>query len=172
MISVLGSGLNKTYPFGYMAKVIDQIVDTTNGQILFNYIPKQENQAQAIFNLCKPETQAHIYLSLFGKSLREFLALTAHCHALIGNEGGAINMAKALNIKTFTIFSTWIDKDTWNLFEEDGVNESVHLKDYKPELYSGKTEKAMKPQAMELYHEFTPDLFKSKLDRFLKTISK
>lgn len=170
MISVLGSGANKTYPFEYMAKVIDQIVATTNGQILFNYIPKQEVDAQAIFNLCKPETQTHIYMSLFGKSLREFLALTAHCHALIGNEGGAVNMAKALNIKTFTIFSTWIDKGTWNIFEEENINESVHLKDYKPELYNGKTEKDMKPQAMELYQEFTPDLYKSKLDRFLKTI--
>jgi len=168
MISVLGSGSNKTYPFAYMAQVIDQIVGTTNGQVLFNYIPKQEADAQAIFNLCKLETQNHIYLNLFGKSLREFLALTAHCHALIGNEGGAINMAKALNIKTFTIFSPWIDKDTWNIFEEKCVNESVHLKDYKPELYSKNTEKDMKPQAMELYRKFTPDLFYDKLNRFLK----
>ncbi len=167
MISVLGSGLNKTYPFNYMAQVIDQIVATTNGQILFNYIPKQEADAQAVFELCQPETQTHIYLNLFGKSLRDFLALTAHCHALIGNEGGAVNMAKALNIKTFTIFSTWIDKDTWNIFEEKDVNESVHLKDYKPEVCQGKTEKEMKSQSMELYQEFTPDLFHSKLDRFL-----
>ncbi|MCX7547133.1 glycosyltransferase family 9 protein [Xanthomarina sp. F1114] len=172
MISVLGSGTNKTYPFDYMSQVIDQIIATTNGQILFNYIPKQEAEAKAIFNLCKPETQTHIYMNLFGKSLREFLALTAHCHALIGNEGGAVNMAKALNIKTFTIFSTWIDKDTWNIFEEKNINESVHLKDYKPKLYSGKTEKDVKPQAMELYQEFTPNLFESKLDRFLKTINR
>jgi len=168
MISVLGSGPNKTYPFEYMAQVIDQIVATTDGQILFNYIPKQEADAQAIFKLCKLETQNHIYLNLFGKSLREFLALTAHCHALIGNEGGAVNMAKALNIKTFTIFSTWIDKDTWNIFEMENVNESVHLKDYKPELYKGKREKDMKPHAMELYHKFIPDLFYDKLNRFLK----
>lgn len=170
MISVLGSGSSKTYPFEYMAQVINQIVDTTNGQILFNYIPKQEADAQAIFNLCKPDTQKHIFLNLFGKSLREFLALTAHCHALIGNEGGAVNMAKALHIKTFTIFSTWIRKDTWNIFEEENVNESVHLKDYKPELYNGKTEKDMKPNAMELYHKFTPNMFTEKLQVFLKKL--
>ncbi|EGV42928.1 lipopolysaccharide heptosyltransferase family protein [Bizionia argentinensis JUB59] len=170
MISVLGSGPNKTYPFEYMAKVIDQIVDSTDGQILFNYIPKQEVEAQAIFNLCQPETQNHIYMDLFGKSIREFLALTAHCHALIGNEGGAVNMAKALNIKTFTIFSTWVDKATWNIFEEENVNESVHLKDYQSKLYSGKTEKKVKPHAMDLYQKFTPDLFKIKLDNFLKSL--
>ncbi|TYB79580.1 glycosyltransferase family 9 protein [Bizionia myxarmorum] len=172
MISVLGSGAYKTYPYNYMAQVIDQIVTTTDGQILFNYIPKQKADAQAIFDLCKPETQDHIYMGLFGKSIREFLALTAHCTALIGNEGGAVNMAKALNIKTFTIFSTWIDKDTWNIFEEKNVNESVHLKDYKPKLYQDKTEKEMKPQALESYKEFTPDLFEKKLEHFLKTLNK
>ncbi|MFD2550318.1 glycosyltransferase family 9 protein [Bizionia sediminis] len=170
MISVLGSGTNKTYPFEYMAQVIDTIVSTCKAQILFNYIPKQETEAQAIFNLCQPQTQQHIYMNLFGKSLREFLALTAHCHALIGNEGGAVNMAKALNIRTFTIFSTWIDKDTWNIFEEETVNESVHLKDYKPQLYIGQTEKDMKPNALALYQKFTPDLFAEKLQVFLQKL--
>ena len=33
MISVLGSGANKTYPFSYMAEVIDSIVEATGGNI-------------------------------------------------------------------------------------------------------------------------------------------
>ncbi|GAA3782762.1 glycosyltransferase family 9 protein [Corallibacter vietnamensis] len=170
MISVLGSGENKTYPFHHMAKVIDLIVSQTQGQILFNYIPKQEPEAKAIFDLCKTNTQNHIYFNVYGKSLRDFLAITTHCNALIGNEGGAVNMAKALNIKTFTIFSPWIDKDTWSVFEDDSNNVSVHLKDYKPDLYANKTEKEMKPQAMSLYQEFNPDFFEKQLISFLKHI--
>ncbi|WP_418513246.1 glycosyltransferase family 9 protein [Corallibacter sp.] len=170
MISVLGSGENKTYPFHHMAKVIDLIVSQTQGQILFNYIPKQEPEAKAIFDLCKTNTQSHIYFNVYGKSLRDFLAITTHCNALIGNEGGAVNMAKALNIKTFTIFSPWIDKDTWSIFEDDSNNASVHLKDYKPDLYANKTEKEMKPQAMSLYQEFNPDFFEKQLVSFLKHI--
>ncbi|GAA3598911.1 glycosyltransferase family 9 protein [Flavivirga amylovorans] len=165
MIGVLGSGGKKTYPFNYMAEVIDTLVEETSGQILFNYIPKQETEARTIFDLCKPDTQKNIYFDVFGKSLRAFLAITSHCDALIGNEGGAINMAKALNIKTFAIYSPWIDKATWNLFENDN-NVSVHLKDFKPELYT-KAEKHYKKETAELYKKFEPQFFTSKLKAFL-----
>ncbi|MEM5564253.1 glycosyltransferase family 9 protein [Psychroserpens sp. AS72] len=168
MISVLGSGTNKTYPFSYMAKVIDRIAQQTNGQILFNYIPNQEAEAKAIYNSCQPETQKLIFFNVFGKNLREFLAITKHCDALIGNEGGAVNMAKALDIKTFAIFSPWISKDTWSLFEDDKTQVSVHLKDYKAEIYSNKAEKEMKKEALELYKEFSPEFFEDKLKAFLK----
>lgn len=171
MISVLGSGDNKTYPFAYMAKVIDRIVEQTKGQLLFNYIPSQKEQAQTIYNLCKEETKQYIFFDVFGKSLREFLAITKHCNALIGNEGGAINMAKALDIKTFAIFSPWISKDDWSLFENND-NVAVHLKDYKPELYNNKKEKEMKGEAYKLYQEFSPMFFDDKLNGFLQqTIS-
>jgi heptosyltransferase-2 len=171
MISVLGSGNNKTYPFPFMAKVIDTIVTQTQGQILFNYIPNQETQAKAIFHLCAPETQKHILFDVFGKDLREFLAITKHCDALIGNEGGAINMAKALDIKTFSIFSPWIDKDTWSLFEGEKMHISVHLKDYMPELYGSKAEKDMKKDAFQLYRQFNPSFFEEKLNVFLHQIT-
>ncbi len=171
MISVLGSGDKKTYPFSFMAKVIDTIVSQTFGQILFNYIPNQEAQAKAIFNLCNSETQKHILFDVFGKNLREFLAITSHCDALIGNEGGAINMAKALNVKTFSIFSPWIDKDTWSLFEDEKMNTSVHLKDYKPELYYNKAEKDIKKNAFQLYQQFNPSFFEEKLNVFLHQIT-
>ena len=32
------------------------------------------------------------------------------CVVIIGNDGGAINMAKALNKPSFIIFSPWIEK--------------------------------------------------------------
>ncbi|NMH86460.1 glycosyltransferase family 9 protein [Flavivirga algicola] len=166
MISVLGSGVKKTYPFSYMAQVIDTVVAETSGQILFNYIPKQEAEAKSIFNLCKPKTQKNIFFHVFGKSLRAFLAITQHCDAVIGNEGGAINMAKALDVKTFAIFSPWIDKASWSLFENDN-NVSVHLKDFKPELYT-KAEKQYKNEAVALYETFKPEFFTDKLKAFLK----
>lgn len=165
MISVLGSSEAKTYPLNYMSVLIDSIVEETKGQILFNYIPKQEADAKLVFSSCKVETQKHIYFNIFGKNLREFIAITKHCTALIGNEGGAINMAKALNIKTFAIYSPWIDKASWNLFEDEN-NVSVHLKDYKSELYT-KPEKTYKKEASALYDEFKPELFIDKLEDFL-----
>ncbi len=169
MIGVLGSSLNKTYPFSYIAKTIDTIVSNKPGaQILFNYIPKQEAEAKAILDLCLPETKQHIFFKVFGKSLRSFLAMTSHCNALIGNEGGAINMAKALNIPTFTIFSPWIKKEAWNMFDDGKYNISVHLRDYKPKSYLNiKHPKVLKSKASELYIDFKPSYFETDLIRFL-----
>ena len=136
MISVLGSGDSaRLIPWQQMAKIIDAVVDHTNGQILFNYIPKQIHEAKAVYNFCKAETKSKIFFDVFGKSLREFLCITHHCTALIGNEGGAVNMAKALNIPTFTIFSPWIKKEAWSMFEDGKSHVSVHLSDYQPQLF-------------------------------------
>lgn len=171
MISVLGSGSNKTYPLEYMAKVIDNIVKKTSAQILFNYIPNQIKDTQTIFNHCKKVSQDHIFMDVFASDLRGFLALTSYCNALIGNEGGAVNMAKALEIPTFSIFSPWIDKNTWSIFEDE-QNVSVHLKDFKPEIYGNRKEKKLKKEALSLYNEFKPSYFINELEKFLDTILK
>ncbi|MCT8341057.1 glycosyltransferase [Flavobacteriaceae bacterium TK19130] len=172
MISVLGSNEFKTYPLPYMADLLDFIVKKTQGQLLFNYIPSQREQVEELYKLCSPETQSHIHLELYGKSLREFMALTHHCTALIGNEGGAVNMAKALDVKTFAIFTPWIKKEAWSVFEDRKKNTSVHLYDfidYKP-VFSNK--KPVRKRAAKYYEQFVPELIYPALDEFLtETIS-
>ena len=168
MISVLGSGENKTYPFDYMATLLDEIVRETQSILLFNYMPNQEKEARKIFNLCSTETKAAINLNVVPTDIRSFLSILYHCDGLIGNEGGAINMAKAIIKPTFTIFSTWIIKEAWNSFENETSNISVHLKDFKPELYGDKSPKEMKNNAENLYKSFLPQLILPKLKVFLK----
>jgi len=168
MIGVLGSGENKTYPLPHMADIIDTIVEETQGQILFNYIPKQATEAKIVYNFCKKETKKQIYFDVFGKGLREFFAITHHCTALIGNEGGATNMAKALDKPTFTIFSPWIMKEAWNMFDDDKKNVSAHLIDFKPELYEGKSLKAMKSDVFSLYEAFPPKYIIPRLKEYLR----
>ncbi len=164
MIGVLGSSKEKTYPPEFMAVLLDEIAKNPQADFLFNYIPKQKKEVEVIYNLCTPETRERIHLNIYGKNLREFLALTAHCNALIGNEGGAINMAKALKIPTFAIFSPQINKDAWAIYE-DRQNQSVHLKDFKPELFK---EKKANPN---LYQSFSPILIIPKLQRFLAELN-
>ncbi|MDH7447009.1 glycosyltransferase family 9 protein [Aquimarina sp. 2201CG14-23] len=170
MIGVLGSEMRKTLPFEYMAKVIDEIVFTTKANILFNYIPNQEADAKSIYELTNTNTKKHIHFNVFGKSLREFIAILFHCDMLIGNEGGAVNMAKALDKPTFTIFSPWIIKKDWNMFEDGSIHDSVHLYDFKPELYGNKTPKEMKDSALELYKSFSSELIIPKLSSYLKNV--
>ncbi|WP_159800258.1 glycosyltransferase [Flavobacterium sp. MK4S-17] len=168
MISVLGSGDNKTYPFNYMAALLDRIAANSDAWLVFNYIPAQSKDAETIYNLCNETTREKIRMDIAPGTIREFLSVLYHCRALIGNEGGAVNMAKALNIPTFTIFSTWIKKEAWNSFENGTTNVSVHLKDYKPELYGEKSPKEMKTHAIRLYQEFTPGLIMPALEKYIR----
>jgi heptosyltransferase-2 len=128
MLNVLGSSEDKTYPLHYFAELTDTIVKhTPHAQLLFNYIPSQLESANAIYDKCKPETQQQIFFDLYGNSLREFIILTSFCTALIGNEGGAVNMAKAVNVPTFAIFSPWVRTETWAIEKEHTTNKAIHL---------------------------------------------
>lgn len=168
MISLLGSEKLKTYPLEYMAKVVDTIADNQAVNILFNYFPKQIKEAKIIFDACKTSTQEKIYFELLGNDLRSFIAIMNNCDMIIGNDGGAINMAKALGKPSFIIFSPWIEKKIWATLE-DGVHHiSVHLNDFKPQLLASKIEKELKKDALSLYQEFEPELFKDKIELFLK----
>jgi heptosyltransferase-2 len=117
MISLLGSEKIKTYPLEFMSKVVDYVADQDNVNILFNYFPKQINEAKIVFDGCKPATQEKIYFDLLGDDLRSFIAIMNECDLIIGNDGGAINMAKALEKPSFIIFSPWIEKKIWATFE-------------------------------------------------------
>jgi ADP-heptose:LPS heptosyltransferase len=167
MISLLGSEKLKTYPLEYMSKVVDCVADHADVNILFNYFPKQIEEAKTVLNACKPSTREKIYFDLLGGDLRSFIGLVNQCDIIIGNDGGAINMAKALEKPSFIIFSPWIEKKIWATFE-DGIHHlSVHLKDYRPDLFEGKTEKMLKKEALSLYQEFKPDFFAAKIALFL-----
>ncbi|MBB4803270.1 heptosyltransferase-2 [Flavobacterium nitrogenifigens] len=168
MISLLGSEKLKTYPLDFMSKVVDYVADNADVNILFNYFPKQLEEAKTVFNACKPSTQNKIYFDLLGGDLRSFIGLVNQCDAIIGNDGGAINMAKALDKPSFIIFSPWIEKKIWATFE-DGIHHlSVHLKDYRPALFENKTEKMLKKESLSLYEKFLPDFFEDSIKLFLK----
>ena len=170
MIAILGSSETKTYPPAYMAKLLDFISENSDGTLLFNYIPSQSEQVEEILFQTSTETKKRSRKDIFGKSLREFLAICAQCTALIGNEGGAVNMAKALNIPTFAIFSPHIRKESWSTFEDGNDNVAVHLNDFKPEIYKRKPAKEMKKDK-NFYLKFKPELFKPLLLNYLKNHS-
>lgn len=169
MISVLGSSPSKTYPKKYMAQLLEKIIETdSNSQLLFNYIPNQSEDAKEVYDLCSKETQSQLFFNLYGKNLREFLALTYHCQALIGNEGGAINMAKALQIPTFIIFSPHLNKANWYGSVENDKHVAVHLSDFV-DYQKNDLEKA-KENHKEYYLKFKPTFIEPKLIDFLRSL--
>ena len=167
MISIIGSSANKTYPLAYMSKVVDIVSKKINANILFNYIPNQLELAQKVYENCTEETKKNIFFNLLGRDLREFIIIMDSCDLIIGNDGGAINMAKALNKPSFIIFSPWIEKQMWSTFEDGKLHDSVHLLDYQPHLIEEKTKKQLKDNSIALYPNLKPSYFKSKLSLFI-----
>lgn len=168
MISILGSSPAKTYPLEYMAEILDRIVAYANPQLLFNYIPNQQEQAQQLFDMCAPATRKKVFFQVFGRSLREFMAITSCCDALVGNEGGAVNIAKALGIPTFSVFSPQIKKENWSLYEDGSQNVSVHLKDHQPALFENRSRKELTKKAPHFYELLHPNLIFVPLKGFLE----
>jgi len=167
MMSIIGSAENKTYPLNYMSKIVDFIADKMDVNILFNYIPNQINQAKLVYEGCKNTTKEKIFFDVLGNNLRSYIAIVNQCDFIVGNDSGAINIAKALKKPSFIIFSPWIDKKYWATFE-DGINNlSVHLKDFNPSLFKNKSKKWIKNNTLNLYSQFKPEYIYNALDLFL-----
>ena len=170
MISILGSSSEKTYPLKYMAQILEWIVvRLPDAQLLFNYIPSQEREAKELYKLCSKEVQKHIFIDVYGKNLRECMAISSQCDAVIGNEGGAINIAKALNTPTLAIFSPWIKKEAWNGYENK-LNVAAHLKDYRPEVF--RNSENIRRYQKDMYRKFEPQLMLPKIMLFLEELKK
>ena len=112
-------------------------------------------------------TQKNIYFNLLGSNLREYIAIMDNCDLIIGNDGGAINLAKALNKPSFIIFSPWIEKKIWATFEDGKKHLSIHLNDITPNLINSKTEKELKENAIQLYEKLEPRFVIEKITPFL-----
>lgn len=171
MVSVLGSSLDKSLPAQTMAQIITTIAQQRNTHILLNYLPSQKNSVDEILALVPKTQQANLHPEIYGKNLREFLALLSQVNYLVGNEGGAVNMAKALEIPTFTLFSPWINKSAWNSFEDGRTHIGLHLKDFKPEQFAGQSNKEVRKKYREFYAAFNFDLFAEQLDKFCQAHS-
>ena len=165
MLGVLGSNPTKSLPLSYVSKIIDELTKY-DINILFNYIPAQKPLVDEIYNGVK--NKDNIYPDVIGKDIREFIKIMNACDLLIANEGGTVHIAKALQKRTFTIYSPYVDKANWATFEDNDRHLSVHLKELKPELFVDKTGKDIKNTSETLYQEFTPELISPTMHVFIK----
>ena len=163
---IYGSVENKTYPEDYMLEVIKYLMSEYPVQIILNYFPNQKDAANAFAK--KLGYSDRVFSGLTGKSLRELAKMVTHADAYVGNDCGHTNLAKALEIPTFTIFSPFISRESWGIFDDGKKNLSVHLNDFKPELIQGKPYKLLKTESSDLYRAFLPGMVIGKLDTYLQ----
>jgi len=168
MISALGSDKTKTYPLEFMAELLDYMSAQSHSRLILNYMPSQQSEIEELINYCDSKTQHKIITDIEMKGLRDFISICQQCSAIVGNEGGAINIAKALDVPSFSIFSPWIIKEGWNSFEINHPNDSVHLSDYQNDLFIKNEAKYIKKNVDKFYNKLKPELIKEKLSVFLK----
>lgn len=155
MISTFGSSEEKTYPIEYMAELLNYIaVCKPAAKILCNYLPSQKQLFKELLTLIAAETKKSVVQDFDTKDLREFAAVTSLCKCLIGNEGGATNVSKALGIPTFTIFSPHIQLSDWAWSSRPETDRFLHVADFVKDSSS--------------YQDFKPSFLKNELEKFLE----
>ena len=165
MISLLGSSTLKTYPLNEMIKILNYLVEEYNVQLILNYMKNQEKEALYLINSLENKTINSIVLNKSPNSLRDYISLVSLCKAIIGNEGGAINIAKSLNLPSFSIFSPQINPSGWINSSPNEVG--VHVMDYNENFQKFKLSDK---EIMNFYNSFKFELFKKKLSNFMSRL--
>lgn len=169
MIIPLGSNHIKSYPIKEMAKILNFISEKGDYNFIFNYMAFQKDKVDRLFQLIKNSTKNNIS-TFVPKSLNNFINICNHCDAVIGNEGGAIHIAKSLNKATFTIFSPMVDLKGWHV-DNNPSQVAVHYSDYSNDfLKKNENKKLSKIKNLEYYKKFKFSLFKKKLNLFLDIV--
>lgn len=166
MMGILGSGEEKSWPIDYMTKLIAHIQKHYNFNILFNYIPSQQPTVDKI-KAGLPSLDK-IYLEVMGKNVRELLKILYHCDAFVGNEGGGVNMSKALDVATFSIYSPHKFPNDWGCFEDGHKHVSVHFQDLDKPTIDKRTDKYLLKNAHKYYRKLSLTYVQAEVDKFLQ----
>ena len=166
IFGILGSTLQKSLPIAYTVTIINFLTRHYNINLVFNYLPSQRQLAREILEEVTPSNK--LYPNIFYEDLRDFIKLAYHCDAMIANEGGCVHIAKAFKKPTFTIFSPFVPKESWATFENEPQNKSIHLKQIKPALFTGKDKKQLTLESKKLYLELKPKYIISRLEDFMQ----
>lgn len=166
MIGIMGSSEEKSWPIEYMAQLIAHIHKYYNFNLLFNYTPDQKEVVNKI--MAYQESDEKIYTHIIGNNVRDFLKILCHCDAFIGNEGGAVNMSKALNLPTFSIYSPHKFPVDWGCYEDDHTHMSVHLQDLDKRLINNHNDKQLLRMTPKIYKKLNLPYVRTEADKFLQ----
>src|SRR5690606_483337 len=88
--------------------------------------------------------------------------------AFLGNEGGAVNMSKALDIPTFSIYSPHKFPADWGCFEDGLHHVSVHFQDLDKKSVDNSTVKQLLRNTHKYYKKLNYPYVRTETDKFLQ----
>ncbi|MDR1876632.1 MAG: glycosyltransferase [Flavobacteriaceae bacterium] len=166
VLGVLGSSMDKSWPLSYMADLVNVLLENYDVDVLFNYVPNQQKEVDILL-----ENVIHrdkIITTVLGNNVREFAAILKNSDALIANEGGAINVAKALLKPTYSIFSPHKFRRDWGCYENLFIHQSFHLTDIFPEVYTQYSVKEILKEPKPFYTLMYPEKVIPKVENFIQ----
>lgn len=104
-------------PLEYMAKVVISLPIIKILTFFLIIFQSKSRMPKSFLTLVNLSTQEKIYFDLLGGELRGFIALMNQCDLIIGNDGGAINMAKALENPLLLFSHLGLKKKIWRLLK-------------------------------------------------------
>ncbi len=87
---------------------------------------------------------------------------------MIGNEGGAVNMAKAMDVPTFSIYSPHKFPADWGCFEDGFHHVSVHFQDLDKKTVDNSSVKKLFRQTHKHYKKLNYSYVRTETDKFLQ----
>lgn len=103
---------HKIWPFPYMQRVLRQVLDKYDVQLVFNHGGNREKE-QAIELHRLLDNDKSIFTEVEAHGLRELSALMANCSFLFGNEGGPRHISQAFEIPSLAIFPPETPMSNW-----------------------------------------------------------
>lgn len=164
MLNITGSSMDKTYPIKYMMQIVLSILRKYPFNIILNYSPHLEDIVENKLVDSDALIKRSIVKDLKPESLKDYIQVVSRCDLVIGNEGGGINIARALSVPTFAIFSPQIDPSVWGF--RDSNNDYIHLRDIRPEIFKNSSYKKLKG----LNYLLQPYHIKEPIFRFLDSV--
>lgn len=164
MLNITGSSMDKTYPIKYMLQIVSSILRKYPLNVILNYSPHLMDIVESKLVNSDVLVKRSIVKDLKPESLNDYIQIVSKCDVVIGNEGGGINIAKALSVPTFAIFSPQIDPNVWGL--RDSNNDYVHLKEIRPEIFKNSSYRKLKG----MNYLLQPHYIKDPIFRFLDSV--
>ncbi|MFV0237091.1 MAG: glycosyltransferase family 9 protein, partial [Flavobacteriales bacterium] len=176
MFGITGSNKQKTLPLDKMSRIVNYFNDKYDVKILLSYFEDQQEIASNFYqSIAKKES---VYFNLYEPSLRGFIKLLTQVDAYIGNDCGFTNISKAMNVPTFGFFSSFVFREDWGIFEDGKVNMSIHLEDFRKDIFNQYGEgrsrkqaiKARKKDAVKLYRYYDVDEIIKRIEDYLRNL--
>ena len=146
---------SKVYPIDNMIKIIRNVIDDLNVQIILYYSSDEKEFAKNVHSMLGNDK--NIFSNIETKSIRELAMLLSNCDMFFGNEGGPRHLAQALDIPSFAIFSPSASKKEW-LSNANERHQGIEPKDITNDFKELSRD--------EIYRLITPDMIISKIKEF------